>query len=66
MIEYSGITHEMHIKTLDDGTYFVTTDQEKIIDPVLNKTKPERIEETASDEAELKSIVNRAYPKEGK
>ena len=63
--EYSGITHEMHIKTLDDGTFFVTTDQETIIDPVLKKTRPERIEESASDVDELKSIIDRAYPKEG-
>jgi hypothetical protein len=63
-IEYSGITRNSTIKTLDDGTFLVTVDQRKIIDPVLKKTEREQIIETAADRNELFHILGRCYPDE--
>jgi len=64
MIKYSGITHSHEVKTLDDGTFLVTVNQEKVLDPVLKKTEPETVVETAADRTELFKILEQCYPEE--
>lgn len=63
MIKYSGITHSHSVRTLDDGTFLVTVNQEKVLDPVLKKTETETVVETA-DRNELFAILAQCYPEE--
>lgn len=61
-VEYSGITHDFRVQTMDDGAFLVTVEQDRILDPVLKKTELHTVNEMAADKAELAHIFNQCFP----